>query len=547
MTNIRHSTAERRTLIFGIDGGTWEVLEPLTRRGVMPHLAGLMQKGVWGKLTSTIPVNSAAAWSSIISGAPPEKHSVYDFFRWRQDGAGRSTANASFLPRPTLLDQLGESGQALSLRVPMTYPPWPVKGYMVSGLPTPDDESAFTYPADLAPYLNTMIEKGSAGRSWQLDDDQRGIILDQLEAAQRSLERMTEYLLSLRTLATCFVVVRDVDELQHFFWDTLSGHDHLEYLPRLEAYFSVIDQYLGRMLDWTGMGGRVVIMSDHGFGPVEGIWHLNDWLHSNGFLKYREPSNLNTSKGELTFRRRLSFAIGRRVLREFKSLGIGGKSLENWLTQIKLSAESGVDLNGIDWSATRAYTGNVGEEYLPIYINLAGREPHGSVAYEDYYQVRDELRRCLLDTHQPEVKAAHFAEDIFDVVDPRAQTTPDIVVETVTGAVQSDFSMHNLEVFEKSRYRNGCHRREGIFLLSGAEIEPGRGRANILDIPATILAWMGIPLPEHFSGRVLSEFIPGISSIQRNAETTCVETGQFNLSEDEEAGVRKKLESLGYL
>ena len=45
--NVNRSE-KRRTLIFGIDGGTWEVLSPMLERGVMPHLKDLRDHGAGG-------------------------------------------------------------------------------------------------------------------------------------------------------------------------------------------------------------------------------------------------------------------------------------------------------------------------------------------------------------------------------------------------------------------------------------------------------------------------------------------------------------------
>jgi predicted AlkP superfamily phosphohydrolase/phosphomutase len=545
------SYASPRTLIFGIDGGCWEILDRMIAAGVMPRLKKLRETSAWGDLESVVPVNSAAAWSSFLTGMKPEHHGVYDFLAWMPGSNRRTAVNASWLPRPTIFDLLKERGPLLSLKVPLTYPAWTINGAMVSGLPTPDDEAAFTYPGDLAAKLNPLILKHSAGRSWEVDSEQRGMILDQLDAAQISLERMTDYLLQkYQETQTCFVVARDVDELQHFFWDALfsqPGHDPFGYRPRLEKYFLRLDAYLGRMLDWAAPEGKVIIMSDHGFGPVEGIWHLNEWLRSKGFLSLRVESKKASDREGLSWSLRARFALSRRLLKGMKNLGLSGDRLEASLEKIKLSGLSSADLSGVEWGSTLAYAGNVGEEYLPIYINLQGREPQGIVSPEQYLQIREDLRRTLLTCTEPKVIAVHRSEEIFDLQDGRYALAPDLVIQTATGGVQSDFNIRTHQLFEPSRYRVACHRRKGMFLLHGAQVQPGHGQASLLDIPATLLAWLDVPIPGYFDGQPLSRFIPTLVSGTRHTTETAPAAQREFYTEDEEDGVREKLESLGYL
>lgn len=544
------STGQPRTLVFGIDGGTWDILDRMIDAGVMPHLKNLRETGAWGDLESVVPVNSAAAWSSFLTGMKPEQHGVYDFLAWMPNSHRRTAVNASWLPRPTILDLLKPSGPVLSLKVPLTYPPWAINGAMVSGLPTPDDEAAFTAPADLAAKLNPLIRRHSAGRSWEVEGDQRGIILDQLEAAQVSLEKMTDYLLRrYPETQTCFVVARDVDELQHFFWDALIAAPEGEesgYLPLLQKYFLRLDAYLGRMLDWAGDNGRVILLSDHGFGPIGGIWHLNEWLRSKGYLSLKQNFDESTGK-KTTWGLHARYALGRRLLKGMKNLGLGGRRLESALEALKLRGLSSADLAGVDWSSTLAYAGNVGEEWLPLYLNLQGREPQGIVSPQQYAQIREDLRRTLMDCLEPEVRAVHRSEEVFNLSDGRYAQAPDLVVETAYGDVQSDFALGTHLAYEPSRYRKACHRRRGMFLLWGQEVIRGQGRASLLDVPATILAWQGVPIPGYFDGRPLVRFIKGLADGKGEITEAAPAASREYYSTEEEDGVREKLESLGYL
>jgi predicted AlkP superfamily phosphohydrolase/phosphomutase len=68
------------------------------------------------------------------------KHGVYmfqDYDALSYSYVGR-TANSRYFAGQTIFDVVGEMGGTVAaVRVPMTYPAWPVKGVMVSGFPTP--------------------------------------------------------------------------------------------------------------------------------------------------------------------------------------------------------------------------------------------------------------------------------------------------------------------------------------------------------------------------------------------------------------------------
>ena len=68
-----------RVLIIGLDGATWNVLDPLIENGVLPNLEKLAKNGTRGILESTIPPITACAWPSFYTGRVPGNHGVFDF------------------------------------------------------------------------------------------------------------------------------------------------------------------------------------------------------------------------------------------------------------------------------------------------------------------------------------------------------------------------------------------------------------------------------------------------------------------------------------
>src|SRR5436853_5802530 len=139
---------DMRVLLFGVDGLAFSVLRPLIEQGMLPNFQRLRVEGVQGVLQSTTPPMTPPAWMSISTGLSPAKHGVYDFWDYKQTEKG---------PQPYIMthrkggkaiwNMLSEWGKRVVVaNVPMTYPPEPVNGIMLSGYMAPDIRSNVTYP-----------------------------------------------------------------------------------------------------------------------------------------------------------------------------------------------------------------------------------------------------------------------------------------------------------------------------------------------------------------------------------------------------------------
>ena len=70
------ASGNRKVLILGLDGSTWDLLSGLTENGTMPILRSLLNKGAWTDLVTMIPPVTATSWTSFVTGLNPGKHSV---------------------------------------------------------------------------------------------------------------------------------------------------------------------------------------------------------------------------------------------------------------------------------------------------------------------------------------------------------------------------------------------------------------------------------------------------------------------------------------
>jgi predicted AlkP superfamily phosphohydrolase/phosphomutase len=212
-----------------------------------------------------------------------------------------------------------------------------------------------------------------------------------------------------------------------------------------------VDAALGRVRERLPEGTLLVVMSDHGFQPYTRKFHLNAWLRERGFL----------------------------VLRDGKRTGRVG-------------------LEDVDWSRSRAY----GIGFNGLYLNLAGRESHGSVPPEDAPALLAEIGAALEAERDPAsgeavVLRAWPAAEAFHGA--RAGEGPDLVVGYNRGYAGSDPS--TLGEIGEAVLEDNTSRWSGNHLID-PRLVPGvllanaplaEGAHDLTDVTVSILDHYGLP------------------------------------------------------
>jgi predicted AlkP superfamily phosphohydrolase/phosphomutase len=221
-------SSELRLLVIGLDGATFDVINPLITQGRLPALATLMAEGATGPLRSTIPPVSAPAWSTFMTGLNPGKHGI---FQWRTYDPTKYTCldeqlmTSSRLAGRTFWDILGNSGYRVgAITVPMTYPAWAVNGFLLAGYPCPDAKRNYTHPPSWADEL-TESYNFSVDQYVQMPEDV--IWREGLEMLKRRTSLAIK-LIAEEHVQVCVVVLGEVDRAQHDFWKYTD--------PRFPAY-----------------------------------------------------------------------------------------------------------------------------------------------------------------------------------------------------------------------------------------------------------------------------------------------------------------------
>jgi len=553
-----------KVLVIGLDGATFDLITPWAADGDLPTFSHLMREGAHGSLRSTIPPMTAPAWTSFATGTNPGKHRLYDWIAREPDSYRFSPVTALDGAAPTIYTLLSQAGRRVcTLNVPMTYPPIPVNGVMVSGMPAPSTQNTITYPADLFQEILQNVgdyvlypDPGQAYSESGVD-----AFLDHLYRTTDVRVRTFDYLRGREAWDFAMLVFNGTDTICHALWKFMDRehplHDpsrYAKYGSAIRNYYRLIDKHLARMVDTLDDDTTLVIMSDHGFGPFHKFIHVNNWLMQQELMRIR-PGLRPRLKASLF---QLGFAP-MNVYNLFMRVGLGGLKREvvrgqgqGLLKTLFLSFED------VDWSRTVAYSlGNIGQ----IYVNLAGREPLGRVKPgAEYEQVRENIIARLWELRDPEtgegvVEAVFRREEIYS--GDQVKHAPDILFLPrrleYFGFGEYEFGSHKI-IEAMQRGISGTHRMNGIFLAYGRGIQPGVHvkDAQIVDLAPTILHLMGEPIPEHMDGGVLHEILHGdIQPAQRTAQI-----GEWNsqpggdngaLTEEEKQALTDRLRSLGYV
>jgi predicted AlkP superfamily phosphohydrolase/phosphomutase len=547
----------RKVLIIGLDGATWTNLRPWMDAGQLPHLAKLVAAGAAGPLTTTIPPVSPSAWVSFATGCNPGQHGVFDFVFPRPQAYDIGVANVNVRAVPPFWQVIEDAGGQVGLAtVPITYPPQPIHGWTVCGFIVPNEQAAYTQP----PELKQQIK--DAGLRWPLHEfegnrsrDPRKFLRDILDFDEARTDVVT-WLMQTRPWDLVAFVLKTTDTTQHELWHLLDPqhprHDAAlaaQVKDDIVAYFTAIDACVGRLVDAAGPDTTVMVMSDHGGGPFEKFFHVNNWLAAQGFLKFKRTplSLLKRALFKLGFTPITALKLVNRLkLGKFRKNVKRGRG-RGWLGQLFLS------LRDVDWSRTQAFSiGNFGQ----IYLNTRGARPQGVVEPgAEYEAARERIIRAALDLRDPQsgdavIRSAYKREDLYH--GGRLLNAPDIVLHTDRAKYVSfghaDFGSNKL--IEPSIGQTGHHTMEGLVILRGEDIPAGARLegANIVDIAPTALALMGLPVPAHMDGKVLFGPADKLTNQQVNKSASQQIGSEENpYSEEDEEQVMERLRELGYV
>ncbi len=301
--------------------------------------------------------------------------------------------------------------------------------------------------------------------------------ITQVEAIDAEREEMVMRSLSRKGWKLFFCVLSTPDRVQHVFY---RDHDPLH--PRHDASaiarrgdpmkdsYRRLDRLVGRVRrEIASKDDLVMVVSDHGVAPFRWQVNLNRWLAEEGYLVGSDSGSIRSIEES-----------------------IGGAAL----------------FPGVDWSQTRAYSMGLGK----IYINVAGREPRGSVPIGERRRVLEEIKVKLLSlTHSGRrvVRSAEIREDLY--VGDRIEASADLIVGFESGyriSWQATLGAFDEAVVTPNRRLwSGDHCSVDPGVVPGVLIasRPFDDESiSVVDVFPTIEAWLALQKSPGLRGKALT-------------------------------------------
>jgi predicted AlkP superfamily phosphohydrolase/phosphomutase len=531
----------RKIAVIGLDGATWDVLDPLIDRGMMPNLKQVIADGRRANMHSTKPPMTALAWTSFHMGLKPGSHGIYDFSLYQPGSYLPKLVNFKDLPAVTFWERLAAAGRRpIILNAPFTYPPPRIDGIVIGGFLSPGEKSSFTHPPELKDELFREIPEYRIFHNPPVGG-QAGIenYTKTIAKVLKARRKTALYLMKNKPWDFFLVQFQHLDIFQHALYPQIKASATGDVYPEIRDVYKTLDNAIGDIRSHLTDRDLLVVFSDHGFGELYQEIDLNLWLARNGFQKRKSAKVLLNWAARLAIRMDV---MGLRYKIHPQSSGVK-----------KLARAFNLEL---DWNRTRAFSIN-GSHYGHIYINLHEREPNGIVPPEQYESVREELTSKIQtlrspDDGEPLVERVWKREELFQ--GRYLDHAPDLLIQNREGyKFVTNNKVSEGRLFFPPRIGHcGNHRPTGMTTMTGWNIEPGESdlEIDIQDFAPTILGTMGTTIPKGIEGVFRSEFFGGITPEWVKYEDLPVYRDQgLNevYTDEEQEEIKNRLEQLGYM
>lgn len=369
---------KKKLFIIGLDGVPYEMIKGFTDNSLMPNLKEIFDSGRLVKMTVTLPEISSVSWAGFLTGTDSGNHGIFGFVDLVRGQYRYRFPDFRDLAVPAFFDELGlTKRRSIIINLPGTYPAREIPGVLISGFVALDLKKA-VFPLKYFPYLYRS--------GYEIDiDTQKGKedkkeFLTDLHIALKKRKEAAEFFWEAEKWDLFMLTITGTDRLHHFLFDAYVDERHRfheEFIKFYRAVDKVIGEFFRKTLGREAF--EVIILSDHGFGPIENEVYVNPILKKYGFF---ETEDTDVESLESITANARAFAL----------------------------------------------------DPARIYIHLKGKYPKGKIDEGDYGKIRDDLKQLFEEYRirdQRVIKKAYFKEEIYS--ERFLDRAPDIVLLSKPG------------------------------------------------------------------------------------------------------------------
>ncbi|MGQ9705589.1 MAG: alkaline phosphatase family protein [bacterium] len=481
--------SEGKVLLLGIDGATFDIIVPLIRDGQLPNFEKLMADGSYGTLTSVEPLMSPILWTSMLTGKNADKHGITDY-TFIVPGEQEPVPMGSTQRRTLALWNIIGLGRKTSafLAFFCTHPAENIDGIMVSdrfneeGIkdaywpPSFKDEIYNLMPSDIEmeelakrftdfPFDKDFVEKYEP-LTKPFENNKYVYLFKENLKKDLLMFRVSSHIIERYQPDLVGVYIKGIDVVSHKFWkymdpltpiaryDDVTIEEKAYFGNMIKEYYCWVDEMIGGLLPLLN-DYNIVIVSDHGFGPMadKPNYDMKALLNQLGLAKY--------DKGKL------------------------------------LPELSSIYVLPSDWTNRRS-----------LRLNIEGREKSGIIKSNSASEVLNKICSLLSSIR------TERGLPLFTKVENRGiqvkEGSPEVECDFNTNILPDDVVLFGEKRIEANKFIvskgiSADHRTNGIIIMYGNQISKTLIEdAIIYDITPTILALLGFPTATDMDGKVIT-------------------------------------------
>ncbi len=516
-------TGSDKILVLGLDGATWDIIDPLIERGELPNIKSLKDSGSYGTLVMTEGMLfSPVIWTSMFTGVHPDRHGLVD----------EANSLSIFRKQKAVWNYLGDSGRpTVVLNIPGTFPPEKIPGCMVSGFPfensiVGDSQGTFfslrfETDGDSLAVANCEIMDIGKDRTHsftttsdiRLRDDNYHITLSYNDSSYEVVISEDEWSQWLLFQLTNGLQVKTRLRVL----DSMENREMNLYLSPLEripdntwsySYTSVLSEKMGQALN--------------DYDPLEiGAWGASENPVALDYLYdyFMENETAKVDAG-IPIREQVDGPLFIHII----------VALDR-ICHIYWPYMDPDSYEGIDPAAIDLYGGLVDESYIAV-DRLVGR----------YLETIDENTTVVIVSDH----GFHSIGWRYILGKTLADLKKNFEAKGFMGIVRKLFGKQDFFI----KPVKGVHKKEGIYIISGKNIKKGYGGDQIaaVDVAPTVLYILGEKIPDDLDGRILDGIF---QNDHLNTYPPRFVDGSYGKREAEtrkmDPSVVEQLKSMGYL
>lgn len=505
-------TIRHKVLLYGIDGATWDIIDPLLKQGKLPNLKGIIETGVRGVLKSIEPPVSPMVWTSIATGKLPEKHGVKDFI-----------VTSKSVKCKRIWNILQENGWKVGLMdYLVTWPPDRVNGFCI---PSHFAHGPETYPETLS-WINKLLIESKKEGSFSIEE------------YATYITKFLKYGVSLKTIlnSAFFHLNNKLQRLS--FYDYFYPVRKIKIEIRTEILKNL---YKGFHVDFLAYVTNLVDATSH-----------NYW-------KFYQPEKFQNNNMDRNKLKKYGSFLPDAYIQSDRTLGKMLKLFNDKLSVVIVSDHGFQANTEEDTQVSLTMKPQNIAKILQLennfrYFNIGGSAIFRTV--DDNTEAEMRLKQNLL-----KFKIHDSSTSVFNIKESKLYNvivTLNKYIDYSAGdklRVQApDGNIYKLDNFAKTSGQSisGTHHPDGIIILNGPMFKNGVEiyNASVLDVTPTILYSLNLPIAKDFDGKILKNAFKNEFFKESNIRFVDSYDGEWKYKEDDavmENVLKKRLEDLGYL